>query len=60
MPDLANCVRYDGKTYCWDSAAEKVVEIVITDVPFDKVPRDVLVAMLNSAAVSKSKGRENA
>ena len=55
MPDLTNCVRCDGKTYCWDNAAEKVVEIIITDVPFDKVPRDVLVAMLNIASAIREK-----
>ena len=48
MPDLTKWVRHDGKTYCWDMEAEMIVEIKITDVPFDQVPKDVLIAMLNN------------
>jgi hypothetical protein len=48
MPDLTKWVRRDGKTYCWDKAAGKVVEVKVTDIPLDKVPEDVLVAMLNA------------
>jgi hypothetical protein len=47
MPDLTNWVRCDGKTYCWDKTAKKVVEVKITDVSIEQVPKDVLVAMLN-------------
>ena len=47
MPNLTGWVRYEGKTYCWDMAAETIVEVKITDVPFDQVPRDALIAMLN-------------
>ena len=47
MPELTKCVRHNGKTYCWDRESGTVVEIKITDVPFDKVPEDVLAAMLN-------------
>jgi len=50
MLDLTKWVRCDGKTYCWDKTAEKVVEVKITDVPLNQVPKDVLVAMLNSKA----------
>ena len=46
MCDLAKWVRCDGKTYCWDKAAQKVVEIKITDVPMESIPKDVLIAML--------------
>jgi hypothetical protein len=48
MPELTKWVRYDGKTYCWDKTARKVVEVKITDVEFDQVPKDVLIAMLES------------
>jgi hypothetical protein len=48
VPDLTKWVRCDGKTYCWDKSAGKVVEVKITDVPLDQVPRNVLAAMLNS------------
>ena len=47
MPDLTKCVRCEGKTYCWDKAGKKIVEIKITDIPLDQVPKDVLVAMLD-------------
>ena len=48
MPDLTKWVRFDGKTYCWDKATGKVVEVKITDVPLDQAPKEVLVAMLHS------------
>jgi hypothetical protein len=44
--DLINWVRRDGKTYCWDKTAKKVVEVRITDVSIDQVPKEVLIAML--------------
>jgi len=47
MPDLTRCVRHEGKTYCWDNAAKTIVEIKITDIPFENVPRDVFAAILN-------------
>jgi hypothetical protein len=47
MFEFTKLVRCDGKTYCWDKAAHKVVEVKITDVPLDQVPKDVLVAMLD-------------
>jgi hypothetical protein len=43
---LTKWVRCDGKTYCWEKISRKVVEVKITDVPLDNVPKDVLVAML--------------
>ena len=46
MFELTKWVRCDGKTYCWDKRSCKVVEVKITDIPLDKVPKDVLVAML--------------
>lgn len=46
MPKLTKWVRCDGMTYAWDKTARKVVEVNITDVPLDKVPKDVLVSML--------------
>ena len=46
MPDLTKWVRYDGKTYCWDRAAHKVVEVKITDIALEQAPKDVLIAML--------------
>jgi len=46
MPDLTKCVRYDGKTYCWDKEIKQVVEIKITDIPLISVPNDVLVALI--------------
>jgi hypothetical protein len=46
MPELTKWVRCDGKTYCWDKTTRKVVEVKITDIPFDQVPKEVLVAML--------------
>jgi hypothetical protein len=49
MPDLRNCFRHEGKVFCWDAVEEKVVEIKMTDVPLDKVPEKVLIAMLNMA-----------
>ena len=49
MFDLSNCIRHDGKVYCYDTHEERVVEIKITDIPFDKVPEKVLKAMLNMA-----------
>jgi hypothetical protein len=50
MPELTKWVRCDGKTYCWDRSAAKVVEVKITDMPLENVPKDVLIAMLNSEA----------
>jgi len=53
MPDLTKCVRYDGKIYCWDIQSEKIVEVKITDVSFNDVPKEVLVALLNRASGEK-------
>ena len=56
MPDLTNLtkwVRHDGKNYCWEKSAGKVVEVKIADVPFEQVHKDVLIAMLNSTAEKK-------
>ncbi|MDR0473592.1 MAG: hypothetical protein LBH43_07980 [Treponema sp.] len=47
MPNLTKWVRYDGRIYCWDESSNEVVEVKITDVPLDKVPKEVLFAMLN-------------
>jgi hypothetical protein len=48
MPKLTKWVRCDGRrTYCWDKKARKVVEVKITDIPLDQVPKDVLLAMLD-------------
>ena len=47
MHNLTKWVRCDGKTYCWDKTAKKVVEVKMTDVPLDQVPKDVLIAMLD-------------
>ena len=46
MPELTKWVRCDGKTYAWDKTARKVVEVKITDIALDQVPKDVLLAML--------------
>ena len=46
MVELTKWVRCDGRTYCWDRAARRVVEVKITGIPRDQVPKDVLVAML--------------
>ena len=54
MPDLTKWVRCDGKTYCWDKATGKVVEVKITDIPLEQVPKDVLVAMLNEPGGDKT------
>ena len=48
MPDLTKWVRCDGKMYCWDKTTHKIVEVKITDIAFDQVPKDVLIAMLGS------------
>jgi hypothetical protein len=53
MQDLTKWVRRDGKTYCWDKSAGKVVEVKITDIPIDQVPKDVLIAMLNEQEKGK-------
>jgi hypothetical protein len=50
MPNLTKWVRCDGKMYCWDKTACKVVEVKITDVPLDQAPKEVLIAMLNNTA----------
>jgi hypothetical protein len=55
MPNLTKWVRCDGKIYCWDKSANKVVEVKITDIPLDKVPQDVLFAMLNVEESSQEK-----
>jgi hypothetical protein len=54
MAELTKWVRCDGKTYCWDKVARKVVEVKITDIPLDQVPKDVLFAMLDN----DQKGKE--
>jgi hypothetical protein len=46
MPELTKWTRFDGRIYCWDKTARKVVELKITDIPLDQVPNDVLVAMI--------------
>lgn len=46
MVELTKWVRCDGRTYCWDRTARRIVEVKITDIPLDQVPKDVLVAML--------------
>ena len=48
MFELTKRVMCNGRTYCWDREARKVVEVKITDIPLDKVPKDVLVAMLET------------
>jgi hypothetical protein len=53
MQDLTKWVRCDGRTYCWDKSAGKVVEVKITDIPIDQVPKDVLIAMLNEPEKGK-------
>lgn len=55
MPDLTKWVRCDGKIYCWDKAAKKVVDVRITDIPFDQVPKDVFAAMINNTAADWEK-----
>jgi hypothetical protein len=47
MPILTKWVRCDGKTYCWDESSNRIVEVKITDIPLDQVPKEVLFAMLN-------------
>jgi hypothetical protein len=53
MPELIKWVRCDGKTYCWDKMMRKVVEVKITDIPLDQVPKDVLIAMLEAEQKDK-------
>jgi hypothetical protein len=53
MPDLSKCVKYEGKTYCFDRVNKTVVEVKITDVPFNEVPESVLVSMLSRITSSK-------
>jgi hypothetical protein len=55
MPDLTKWVRCDGKTYCWDKATHKVVEVKITDVALDQVPKDVLIAMLETETEERNR-----
>jgi len=56
MPELTKWVRYEGKLYCWDKSTGKIVEIKLTDVPLEKVPNDVLAAMMNSIENAKIDG----
>jgi hypothetical protein len=48
MPELTKWIRCDGRTYCWDKTARKIVEVKITDIPLDQVPKDVLIAMIET------------
>jgi hypothetical protein len=45
--ELTKWVSFSGKTYCWDKAAHKVVEVKISDVPLDEIPKEMLVAMID-------------
>jgi hypothetical protein len=47
------CVRFNGKSYCWDKAAKRIVEIKITDVPLNSCPKEVLAALLDKSTESK-------
>jgi hypothetical protein len=47
MPDLTKWVMNEGKTYCWDKTEKKVVEVKLTELRLEDVPREVLAAMLS-------------
>jgi hypothetical protein len=53
MPDLIRWVIYEGKTYCLDKMAGKVVEVKFTELQLDQVPKELLVAMLNETEEGK-------
>ena len=50
MPELIKWVRHEGRIYCWDRTAGKIVEIKMTDIPLEKISNGVLIAMMNSEA----------
>jgi hypothetical protein len=37
----------EGKTYCWDKTEGKVVEVKLTELTLEDVPKEVLAAMLS-------------
>ncbi|MCL2093036.1 MAG: hypothetical protein FWH12_02470 [Treponema sp.] len=47
MQDFIGCVRHKGKIYCWDKRNETFVEIELTDVPIENVPKEVYSALFN-------------
>ncbi|MCL2556913.1 MAG: hypothetical protein FWE09_00380 [Treponema sp.] len=55
MPELIKWVSCDGKTYCWDKTARKVVEVKITAVPLEDVPKIVLATMFGTEEEEEGK-----
>jgi hypothetical protein len=46
MGALSHCVTIGDKTYCWDSASEKVVEAKLSAVPNTKAPEEAWKAVM--------------
>lgn len=42
MSDLRYCVKRDGKTYCWDTERNRLVEVVLRDVPITPEVTDII------------------
>jgi hypothetical protein len=53
--DIKNCIRFEDKTYFWDTRTKCIVELEMRGVDIDRCPKHVIEALL--AAANRSEGR---
>jgi hypothetical protein len=47
--DIKNCVRFEDKTYFWDTRTKAVIEIEMRSVDIERCPKYVVEALLVAA-----------
>jgi hypothetical protein len=47
--DIKNCVRFEDKTYFWDTRTNAVIELAMRGVAIERCPKQVVEALLMAA-----------
>ena len=47
--NITNCVRFEDKTYFWDTRTKAVIEIEMRSVDIERCPKHVVEALLTAA-----------
>jgi hypothetical protein len=47
--DIKNCVRFEDKTYFWDTRTKTVIALEMRSVDIERCPRQVVEALLVAA-----------
>jgi hypothetical protein len=53
--DIKNCVRFEDKTYFWDTRVKSVVELEMRSIAIGNCPKCVVEALLTAATVKNAR-----